>query len=168
MDADDVPPSRLGAARHTLHDLVQRRAGARTALIAYAGSAHLVLPATDDPALLDSFIQALASDLIAKPGKDVLGVVNIALRLLDAEHSPGTLVLLTDGADPAQFEASASAWATATCRCWCWQWAARTAGCCTMPRACRASMPWAMPCRVVSTSRACKAWPRPPMRRWAA
>ncbi|MCE1118606.1 MULTISPECIES: VWA domain-containing protein [Pseudomonas] len=105
MDADDVPPSRLGAARHTLHDLVQRRAGARTALIAYAGSAHLVLPATDDPALLDTFIQALATDLIAQPGKDVLGVVAIARRLLDAEHSPGTLVLLTDGADPAQFDA---------------------------------------------------------------
>jgi hypothetical protein len=76
-------------------------------------AAPLVLPATDDPALLDTFIQALASDLIAKPGKDVLGVVNIALRLLDAEHSPGTLVLLTDGADPAQFEALGQRLATA-------------------------------------------------------
>ncbi|WP_336334506.1 VWA domain-containing protein [Pseudomonas putida] len=104
MDADDMPPSRLAAARHTLHDLVQRRAGARTALIAYAGSAHLVLPATDDPGLLDTFIQALSTDLIAQPGKDVLGVVAIANKLLAAEKSPGTLVLLTDGADTSQFE----------------------------------------------------------------
>ncbi|MFJ4445759.1 VWA domain-containing protein [Pseudomonas sp. NPDC089422] len=107
MDADDMPPSRLAAARHTLHDLVQRRAGARTALIAFAGSAHLVLPATDDPALLDTFIQALSTDLIAQPGKDVLGVVDIAEKLLEAENSPGTLLLLTDGADASQFDALA-------------------------------------------------------------
>ena len=105
MDADDVPPSRLAAARHTLHDLVMRRGGARTALVAYAGSAHLVLPATDDPALLDTFIQALATDLMGKPGKDALGAIDLALKLLDAEKAPGSLVLLTDGADASQFEA---------------------------------------------------------------
>ena len=104
MDADDVPPSRLEAAKHKLHDLIQRRAGARTALIAYAGSAHLVLPATGDAKLLDSFLQALSSDLIETAGKDVLGVIDQAKRLLAAERSPGTLVLLTDGADASQFE----------------------------------------------------------------
>ncbi|CAM3010449.1 VWA domain-containing protein [Pseudomonas plecoglossicida] len=107
MDADDVPPSRLAAVRHTLHDLVMRRGGARTALVAYAGSAHLVLPATDDPALLDTFIQALATDLMGKPGKDALGAIDQALRLLDAEKAPGSLVLLTDGADASQFDAIA-------------------------------------------------------------
>ncbi|MGH8464725.1 MAG: vWA domain-containing protein, partial [Pseudomonas sp.] len=75
MDADDVPPSRLAAAKHKLHDLIQRRAGARTALIAYAGSAHLVLPATEDPELLDTFVQALSTDLMDKAGKDVVGVI---------------------------------------------------------------------------------------------
>jgi Ca-activated chloride channel family protein len=105
MAADDVPPSRLAAVQHTLHDLVMRRGGARTALIAYAGSAHLVLPATDDPALLDTFIQALATDLMSKPGKDALGAIDQALRLLEAEKAPGSLVLLTDGADASQFDA---------------------------------------------------------------
>ncbi len=107
MDADDVPPSRLAAARHTLHDLVMRRGGARTSLIAYAGTAHLVLPATEDPGLLDTFIQALSTDLMSKPGKDALGVIDQALKLLDAEKAPGTLVLLTDGADASQFDAVA-------------------------------------------------------------
>ncbi|WP_420170320.1 VWA domain-containing protein [Pseudomonas alloputida] len=109
MDADDVPPSRLQAAKHTLHDLVMRRAGARTALIVYAGSAHLVLPATEDPQLLDTFLQALTTDLIAKPGKDVVGVIEVAKRLLAAEQVPGTLVLLTDGADAGQLSALAGA-----------------------------------------------------------
>lgn len=101
MDADDVPPTRLSAARNKLHDLVERRAGARTALIAYAGSAHLVLPATDDPELLNTFLQALSTNLIEKAGHDVPGVIDQAKRLLEAENSPGTLVLITDGADPA-------------------------------------------------------------------
>ncbi|MGY3902958.1 vWA domain-containing protein [Aeromonas lusitana] len=105
MDADDVPPTRLAAIRHKLHDLILRRAGTKTALIAYAGSAHLVLPATEDPALLDSFVQVLATDLMPRPGKDVLGVIDEAHKLLAAERSPGTLVLLTDGADPSQFDA---------------------------------------------------------------
>ena len=100
MDTADVPPTRLTAAKHTLHDLVQRRQGARTALLVYAGSAHLVLPPTDDPALLDSFIQALSTDLITRPGKDVASVIDQAKRLL--QHSPGTLLLITDGADTAQ------------------------------------------------------------------
>lgn len=104
MDADDVPPSRLEAAKHKLHDLIQRRAGSRTALIAYAGSAHLVLPATDDPALLDSFLQALSTTLIPRSGKDALGAIEQAKRLLAAEQAPGTLLLVTDGADASQFE----------------------------------------------------------------
>lgn len=99
MDANDVQPTRLDAAKHKLHDLIQRRAGARNALIAYAGSAHLVLPPTDDPALLDTFIQALGTELIGKPGKDVGAVIEQAKRLLVAEKTPGTLLLITDGAD---------------------------------------------------------------------
>jgi Ca-activated chloride channel family protein len=103
MDATDVPPSRLEAAKHKLHDLIQRRTGARSGLIAYAGSAHLVLPPTDDPALLDTFIQALSTDLIAKSGKNVSAVIEQAKRLLAAEKTPGTLLLITDGADTSQF-----------------------------------------------------------------
>jgi len=105
MDASDVQPSRLEAAKHKLHDLIARRSGARNGLIAYAGSAHLVLPPTDDPALLDTFIQALSTDLIAKQGKDVATVIEHAKRLLAAEKTPGTLLLITDGADTTQLAA---------------------------------------------------------------
>lgn len=104
MDASDVQPTRMEAAKHKIHALIQRRAGARTALIAYAGSAHLVLPPTDDPALLDTFIQALGTGLIDKPGKDVGAVIEQAKRLLSAEKTPGSLLLITDGADTAQLD----------------------------------------------------------------
>ncbi|MBV7482419.1 VWA domain-containing protein [Bordetella sp. BOR01] len=105
MDAADVPPSRLEAAKHVLRDLAARRAGARTGLIAYAGSSHLVLPPTDDTNLLDLFAQALSTDLIASQGRDAAGAIALATRVLAAERAGGTLLLLTDGADPQQRDA---------------------------------------------------------------
>jgi Ca-activated chloride channel family protein len=103
MDADDVNPTRLEAAKHKIQDLIQRRKGARTGLMVYAGSAHLVLPPTDDPALLDSFVQALSSGLIERQGKNASAVIDQAQRLLTAEKQPGSLLLITDGADATQF-----------------------------------------------------------------
>lgn len=105
MDRADVPPSRLEAAKHTLRDLAVRRAGAKTGLIAYAGSSHLVLPPTDDTSLLDLFAQALSIDLIDRPGRDAAGAIALGARVLAAERAGGTLLLLTDGADAQQLDA---------------------------------------------------------------
>ncbi|CAB3708876.1 hypothetical protein LMG3458_03096 [Achromobacter deleyi] len=105
MDGSDVPPSRLEAAKHLVRDLAARRAGAKTGLIAYAGSSHLVLPPTDDTHLLDLFAQALASDLIGPQGRDAAGAIGLAAQVLAAERAGGTLLLLTDGADASRFGA---------------------------------------------------------------
>ena len=48
MLAKDIAPSRIERAKHKILDLIAARAGARTALIAYAGSAHGVVPLTED------------------------------------------------------------------------------------------------------------------------
>lgn len=105
MDGADVPPTRLEAARRVLRDLAARRAAARTGLIAYAGSSHLVLPPTDDAALLDLFAQALATGLIERPGRDADGAIALAAQALAAERAGGTLLILTDGADRARMDA---------------------------------------------------------------
>ncbi|MFJ0849701.1 VWA domain-containing protein, partial [Bordetella bronchiseptica] len=105
MDGADVPPTRLEAARRVLRDLAARRAAARTGLIAYAGSSHLVLPPTDDAGLLDLFAQALATGLIERPGRDADGAIALAAQALAAERAGGTLLILTDGADRARMDA---------------------------------------------------------------
>ena len=56
----------LPRANALVRDLLDRRAGARTALIAYAGSAHLVLPLTDDRAILASYLEAIGHDKSAE------------------------------------------------------------------------------------------------------
>ncbi|TDJ68701.1 MAG: VWA domain-containing protein, partial [Proteobacteria bacterium] len=55
----DVAPNRLERAKHKILDLLAVRAGARTALIAYAGSAHRVTPLTEDPEILKPFLEGL-------------------------------------------------------------------------------------------------------------
>ena len=56
MDAIDVQPSRLERGKQKIRDLVGLREGARTALVAYAGSAHLVLPLTEDRRILETYL----------------------------------------------------------------------------------------------------------------
>lgn len=104
MNSADIPPTRLDAAKQLMRDLAVRRSGAKTGVLAYAGSSHLVLPPTDDASLLDLFAQALSSDLIAREGLDTAGAISLAAQVLAAERAGGTLLLLTDSADPSERE----------------------------------------------------------------
>ncbi|MDQ0144023.1 VWA domain-containing protein [Cupriavidus necator] len=100
MDAIDVTPTRLERAKLKIKALLARRDGGRTAIYAYAGSTHLVLPLTDDASLLQTFADALQTRIMPVPGRDMAQ----ALRVIDAdlkhEPVPGTILFLTDGVDP--------------------------------------------------------------------
>lgn len=105
MDTADVPPSRLEAVKRSVRDIAAQRKGAKTGLVVYAGTSHLVLPPTDDAALLDLFAQALATDLLPARGRDVAGAIALSNQVLRAERAGGSVLLLTDGADPATLDA---------------------------------------------------------------
>ncbi|WP_354686318.1 VWA domain-containing protein [Cupriavidus necator] len=101
MDAVDVTPTRLERAKLKIKALLARRDGGGTAIYAYAGSAHLVLPLTDDNNLLQTFVDALQTRIVPAAGRDMAR----ALRIIDAdlahEPVPGTILFLTDAVDPA-------------------------------------------------------------------
>ncbi|MBS0450381.1 MAG: VWA domain-containing protein [Proteobacteria bacterium] len=105
MDAMDVSPTRLERAKLKVKSLLALRQGARTAIYAYAGSTHLVLPLTDDGRLIQTFVDALQTSIMPKPGKNTA----LALRTIDAdmakEDTPGTIVFFTDGVEPGATEA---------------------------------------------------------------
>ncbi len=105
MLGEDVQPSRLARARHKLRDLLERRRGARTALVAYAGSAHVALPLTDDAELLESYLDALDPALMPRPGNDPGRALALAETLLAPEPVAGSVLFLTDGIDRAEAEA---------------------------------------------------------------
>jgi Ca-activated chloride channel family protein len=105
MDAIDVTPTRLERAKLKVQDLLGLRAGARTALFAYSGSAHLVLPLTDDAALIRTYLDSLATNLLPPGGKDTVKALRVVDESLVREPVPGTILFLTDGVEPAAFDA---------------------------------------------------------------
>ncbi len=106
MDAIDISPSRIERVKLKIDDLLATRNGARTAVVAYSGTAHLVVPLTDDVELIETYTDALATGIMPKPGKDTVAALNLADDLLKRDGTSGTIALLTDGIEPA---ASASA-----------------------------------------------------------
>ena len=99
MDAVDVPPTRLERAKQKVRDLAALRSGSRTGLVVYAGTAHLVLPPTEDPALLEIFLAALDTSLMPMAGKNAAEALAVADRLLAVESAPGAVLFITDGFD---------------------------------------------------------------------
>tara|TARA_Y100000748_G_scaffold271696_1_gene245170 strand:+ start:1513 stop:3102 length:1590 start_codon:yes stop_codon:yes gene_type:complete len=97
MLASDVPPNRLERAKHKIADLLATRAGADTALIAYAGSAHLVVPLTSDPDLIKPYLEGLQPEVMPRDG-DVAGqALALAEAVLADREVSGTIVFVTDG-----------------------------------------------------------------------
>lgn len=104
MDAIDLTPSRLERAKLKIRDVVGLRQGARTAIIAYAGSAHLVLPLTEDATLIETYADALATRIMPVPGKDTAKALAVARESLAQEEVAGTILLLTDGVEQSAFD----------------------------------------------------------------
>lgn len=97
MLVEDIQPSRLERAQQKATDLLAERKGARTGLLAYSGSAHLVLPLTDDPSVLEAYVTSLDPSVMPMPGKDSAAALALAEEMLADEPTPGTILYLTDG-----------------------------------------------------------------------
>jgi len=83
MLAGDVPPNRLEQARRKLLDLLQVRSDAQTAIVVYAGSAHTLVPLSDDLATSRNLLEALKPSIMPQPGHRADLALHKALKLLD-------------------------------------------------------------------------------------
>ncbi len=101
MRSNDLLPTRLDRARFKVLDLVAERTGSRTALIAYAGSAHIVMPPSTDIEVLKPFLESLDPAIMPVPGTNTGAVLPLARELLGEQAVTGTLLFVNDG-----FEAS--------------------------------------------------------------
>jgi Ca-activated chloride channel family protein len=104
MRSNDFQPTRLDRARFKVMDLVAARTGSRTALIAYAGSAHIVVPASTDPEVLQPFLESLDPAIMPAPGSSADKVLPLAMTLLGDQAAAGTLLFVNDGFDPGDVE----------------------------------------------------------------
>lgn len=96
MLASDLPPDRLHRIRHKAAQLLQLQTPGDTAVILYAGSAHVMTPFSNDPEVALNMLPALSPGLMPVPGRNAVAAVEQALALLDRHHPPhGRLLLLT-------------------------------------------------------------------------
>ena len=82
MLATDSPPNRLEQARRKLYDLLQARTVAQTAIFVFAGSAHTLVPLSDDLATSRNLLEALRPSIMPEPGHRADLAVEKALGLL--------------------------------------------------------------------------------------
>lgn len=98
--ATDGRPNRLEQTRRKLLDLLEARRDAQTAIIVYAGSAHSLVPLSDDLATSRNLLEALKPSLMPEPGRRADLAVARALQLLDqAQLGQGRLLLISSALD---------------------------------------------------------------------
>jgi Ca-activated chloride channel family protein len=96
MGGTDIAPSRLERGKQKILDLLATRGNARTGLIAFAGSAHLVMPLTDDRRVIEPFLAALNPALMPVAGKAPVAAVEVAAKALADELYAGTILIVSD------------------------------------------------------------------------
>lgn len=98
MEARDVQPTRLQRSVQKLGELLELRKGGRTALLAFAGSAHLVMPATRDAGIIGSYAGELSPSLMPVPEGDATGeALALAQAEIEATGQAGSILLVVDG-----------------------------------------------------------------------
>lgn len=98
MEQGDVQPSRLLRAKQKIIELLEVRGDSKTALIAYAGSAHVVMPITNDREMIRHFLDVLNEKIMPVSGKLPEKIIPLTDTLLSTSKVPGTLLLIGDGA----------------------------------------------------------------------
>lgn len=100
MLATDVKPSRLDRARQEIADILRLRDEGETALIAYAGDAHAVVPLTDDVATIDNLLFSLSPEMMPVFGSNPNHALELANELFaNGNHLQGRILMVTDGID---------------------------------------------------------------------
>lgn len=107
MLVEDVKPSRLEHAKAELSKLLDKLAGDKVGLIAFAGSATLLSPLTTDTSSLKMFIEGLSTQSVSSQGTNVRDALDEARSAFERggtesdEHVQVTKVILivSDGED---------------------------------------------------------------------
>jgi Ca-activated chloride channel family protein len=94
MNVADLAPSRMERARLKIADFAAERPGQPLGLIAYAGSAHLVLPPTRDTKVVASMAAEIDPSVMPRPGDDLAAALRLAAQTLG--DSGGSIVVLAD------------------------------------------------------------------------
>jgi Ca-activated chloride channel family protein len=102
MQSQDVQPNRLARAAEKVRDLLALRPGAKTALFAYAGTAHRVLPLTADAGLVNSLAAELTPDVMPVDGSVAGAALTAADETVKKSGQVGWVLWVADATTPAE------------------------------------------------------------------
>jgi Ca-activated chloride channel family protein len=106
MLANDIKPSRIQRVQLKIRDILEQRKEGLTALIAYAGDAHVVVPITDDANTIAAMLPSLRPDIMPKLGSRADLAIELAGQLVaDAGLSEASVLLISDGISKKQISA---------------------------------------------------------------
>ena len=98
MLTTDIMPSRLSRATIKIEELLKKRSDTQSALLAYSGTAHLVLPLTKDHTIIKTFAQALDPKIMPLEGDNLAEALLLAQKELGGKGA--TIIVLTDAVSP--------------------------------------------------------------------
>ncbi|MBH0080203.1 VWA domain-containing protein [Pseudoalteromonas sp. NZS11] len=100
MYSTDILPNRLMQSRFKALDMIELFREGDTALVAYAGTAYIISPLTNDATTLSNLIPSLSPEIMPDKGSNVLAGLDMAKELLtQAGYIDGDIILVTDGID---------------------------------------------------------------------
>lgn len=99
MELAPPEPSRMERAHLKIADLAKLRKGQPLGLIAYAGSAHLVLPPTRDTDVVAKMASEVTPEIMPKPGDRLDLAIEQAAKLLSEQQQGGAILVVADSAE---------------------------------------------------------------------
>lgn len=105
MYSGDIVPNRNRAAKASIEALRQQMPQASFSVIAYAGTAHLVIPLTRDASFFDLFLTPLEPDIMpaARLPRSGLGqALDLARQVAGSTTLPANVILMTDSLSDAE------------------------------------------------------------------
>lgn len=96
MLAEDIQPNRIERAKLKMHDFFKAKPQTKTALIAYAGTAHSVVPFSKDYKTILRQMDALRPDIMPIQGSNLNEAMDMADSLLVSVVAPSTILVITD------------------------------------------------------------------------
>lgn len=99
MNAEDVAPSRLEAAKAAVRTVLEASPGDRVGLVIFGGSAFLQVPLTLDRSAFELFLDAADTDEVSDPGTNLAVALSTAASAFGTETEPRyrAAVVLSDG-----------------------------------------------------------------------
>ena len=109
MLAEDAAPSRLARAKADVRELLDRVAGHRVGLVAFAGRASVICPLTTDYGYFHLALKGVDTRSVARGGTRIGDAVRKAVEVFGPNRgAPRLLLLITDGEDHDSFPLDAA------------------------------------------------------------